>query len=91
MALPEIIILGCFSKELNCTIPAELIHDLSELKFDGEDESNFREYLCQVIHIFLCNRVESEYVMARLVNLTFEGRVKKWFHTLPIASIHLTA
>lgn len=69
----------------------EFIHDLSELKFDGEGESTFCERLFQVIYPCFCNKVSSEDIMARLLTLTFEGHVKQLYHTLLVASIHFLA
>lgn len=88
MDLPQIIIPRCFSKEINSTILAEFIHELSEFKFDGEGESTFRDHLFQVVWFSFCHRICSKYVISRLLTLTFEVHVSQWCHTLPIASIH---
>lgn len=87
MALPEIIIWGCFSINLNCTIPTEVIHDMSELKFNGEGQSAFHVHLLQVMTLCHRHQIKSEDVWAILLTLTFEGHVKHCCHTLPIASI----
>lgn len=87
MVLPQIIITRYFFKDLNCTIPI-VIHNLSQLKFDGEGKSTFQEHLFQVVHFFLFNEIYCKDVMARLLTLTFKDRVSRLCHTLPIDSIH---
>jgi len=85
---PQIIILGCFSKELNGIILVEVIHNLSKFKFDGEGESTFHQHLFQCFHLWISRRVCSKDDMASLITLTFEGLVNQWCHTLPNDFIH---
>lgn len=88
MDLPQIIILGCFSKEINLTIPTFSFHKLSQFKFDGKGELTLHEHLFQVICFFLSNGIHCKDVMVRFLTLKFEGHVKRWYHTLLDASIH---
>ena len=81
MALSEIIILGCFSKQFDFTICVEIIHDLSNFKFDDESELTVLEHFFQFMHFCLSNGIHCKYVMARLFALTFEGQFKKWCQT----------
>lgn len=85
---PQIIILGCFSKDLNGIIPVEVIHNLSEFKFEGEGEYTFHEHLFQSFHLQLSHRLCSKDVMASLLTFTFEGYVNQWCHTLLNSFIH---
>ncbi len=88
MGPPQIIIPRCFYKELNCTILAKAIHNLSEFMFDVEGEPTFLKNLFQAVPLCLSNIIHYKHVMARLITLTFKGCVNKWFHTLPISYIH---
>ena len=88
MAIPQIIILGCLSTYLNLTIPVKVFHNLSQFKFDGKGELTLREHLFQVVHVFYSNGIHCKDVIYRFLTLEFEGRVKRWCHTLPVASIH---
>lgn len=75
IVLLQIIILGRFSKELNCTIPLEFIRNLFEFKFEGKGESTFHGHLFQVVCVFLSKKIYCKHVMARLLTLTFEGHL----------------
>lgn len=88
MALSQIIIRGCFSRELDFNIPAEIIHDLSQFKFDGESELNFLEHFFKFMYFCISNGIQCKYIMANLFTLAFKGRVKKWCHMLPVAFVH---
>ncbi len=87
MALSQFIILGYFSKGLNLTIHVEFFHNLSQFKFYGEGELTLREHMFQVIHFFLSNGILCKDFMVIFLMLTFEGRVKRWYHTLLASSL----
>lgn len=44
--------MGLFSNIENIKVPAELIHDLSHLKFNGEGETSILEHTLQFLMFF---------------------------------------
>lgn len=87
ISLPDIIISGCLSIKSKCTIPKEVIHDLSKLNFSGEGEPSFHAHVLLFMTFFKCHRIKSRDLLAALLTLTFEGHVKKWCRILPFHSI----
>lgn len=89
MAHSQIIIMGCFSREIEFTIPLEFFHNLCQFKFDGKGELIVLGHFFRFIQFFfLSNGIHCKYVQSRLFILKVECRVEKWCHTLPNASIH---
>jgi len=88
MAHPKIIIPRCFSNRENITIPTKLIHNLSQLNFDGEGETSILEHILRFLNFCDSNEVNCEDDACKSFSLTLEGHVKYWCHTLLVASIH---
>ena len=65
-----------------------MLKQLIEVKFDGEGEILAQEHVLQFTYNCLVKKILDQYVLCRLLAFTFEGRVKEWFVTLPLSSVH---
>jgi len=90
MVHPQIILSGCFSNLSlgEISIPDEFLHDLSQLKIDGEDDMSFSEHASLFIKFCDYYEFDCEYVACTIFCLTLEGNVSRWCHTLRPTSIH---
>lgn len=88
MAPSQTPIWRCVSRRINCSTPLKIVNLLSKVKFDRERITSASEHVLQFIQNYVSNNILHEGFMCRLFTLTFEGRVKKWCETLPVASIH---
>ena len=65
-----------------------MFKELIEVKFDGEGEILAQEHVLQFTYNCLVNKILDQDILCILLTFTFEGRVKEWFVTLPLSSIH---
>ena len=90
MALTKILFLGClFGLSIfRFSIPQEQLHHLSQLKFDGEDETTSNKNIFDFLKFCESLEIDDEEFSCALLSLTLEGRAKQWCYTLPVVSIH---
>jgi hypothetical protein len=69
-------------------IVRNILHFLSQLKFDGEGEISASEHAFNFWKFCCSHNITNGNVICRLFTLTFAGRVKSWCETLSVASIH---
>ena len=82
------LVFSCFSKQIGFHFQIDLLKRLIEVKFDGEGGILAQEHVLQFTYNCLVNKILDPDVLCRLLAFTFEGRVKEWFVTLPISSVH---
>lgn len=80
--------MGFFSKNINLSMPAEIIYHLSQWKLDGEGRKMVFGHILQVLQFCHSDITHCKEVIGRLFTLALEGHVRQWCHTLPIACIH---
>jgi hypothetical protein len=68
--------------------PRKILHFLSQLKFNGEGETNSFEHAFQLWKFCCSHNITNGSAICRLFTLIFVVRVKSLCETLPIASIH---
>jgi len=78
----------CFSKDVSLQVSESIIDYLSTLKFDDEGETTLLEHNLHFLEFCIEHNIHCKDVSCRLFILTFEGRIRKWCHTLTDASLH---
>ena len=78
----------CFSRKIIVDTPARIVDLLTENKFNGEEVTSAYEHVLQFIDQCIFHKITDKDVLCICLTLTFEGRIKKWCETLPVASIH---
>jgi len=87
MTYITITIPSCFSHATNFDVSADIIDDLSQLKFDGESGTYLLIYAVSFMGFCVRDEVPSDDIACMLFAFTFEGRIKQWCHTLRTTSI----
>jgi hypothetical protein len=88
MAPSHIPLWRCFSGIVPLKTPRNILHFLSQIKFDGEGETTASEHAFQIWKFCCSQNITNESVICRLFTLTLAGQVKSWCETLSVASIH---
>jgi hypothetical protein len=88
MAPSHIPLWRCFSGTVPPKPPRNILHFLSQLRFDGESEISASEHALHFWKFCCSHNITDGNTICRLFTLTFAGRVKSWCETLSIASIH---
>ena len=70
MASSQTMILECFSNRSNLTIPMEIVHSLSHLKFDGKGPTIMIGNMILFIQFFLPNRIYCNDAQAKFFTFT---------------------
>ena len=81
-------IFSCFYRHNSFQFQTDVLNQLREVKFDGKGEILTQEHVLRFTYNCLVNNILDQDVLCRLLAFTFEGRVKEWFVTLPLSSVH---
>ena len=68
--------------------PASIVDLLTENKFNGEEVISAYEHVLHFLDQCTFHEITDKDVLCICLTLIFEGRIKKWCETLPVASIH---
>jgi hypothetical protein len=69
-------------------IPKKHLQSLSNLKFDGESKIFAFDHLYQFMDKCKYFDITNDNEISRSFTLTFQGRIWKWYKSLPTKSIH---
>ena len=78
----------CFSRKIIFDAPERIVDLLTKNKYNGEEVTSACEHVLQFIDHCIFHKITDKDVMCIFFTLTFEGRVKNWCETFPVASIH---
>ena len=70
------------------SIPRGTANFLQRLSFNGEGNISASQQLSEFNEFFDCINVSDENERCRMLNATFEGRIRSWYEFLPAKSIH---
>jgi hypothetical protein len=68
--------------------PRNILHFLSQLRFNGESEISTSENALHLWNCFCSHNSTDGNTICTLFTLTFVGQVKSWCETFPDTSIH---
>ena len=66
----------------------DIIHELSNLKFDGRGEITILEHTSHFLEFCDSHKVDREDAPCKLFTFTFKACIKKWYYTFLTTSIH---
>jgi len=90
MAAHKLPIWSCIHVRASSNTPPEVVRLLSQVKFNGKNNSSAFNHALQFIQSVSSSNVQriDEGILCRIFTFTFTAEARKWCRTLPVASIH---